>query len=94
MNVADNKEIELLIKLKKQLIAFLDELVEAFPQEADFIIFRIFVADKLPITDIMDYIVKKLWTAPGIDEQDRNTVWSWFALFIAIGKKYKEIKKN
>jgi hypothetical protein len=53
-------EIQLLTQLKKQLVTFLDELIESFPNEPDFVIFRIFVNDRLPIVDIMNYIVKEL----------------------------------
>jgi len=53
-------EIQLLTQLKKQLVTFLDELIESFPDEPDFVIFRIFVNDRLPIVDIMNYIVNEL----------------------------------
>lgn len=53
-------ELELLRQLKEQLVGFLDELIETFPDEPDFVIFRIFVNDRIPITDIMRYIVVNL----------------------------------
>jgi hypothetical protein len=53
-------EIELLIQLKTQLVNFFDELIETFPDETDFIIFRILIKDKVPIIDIMKYIVNDL----------------------------------
>lgn len=49
-------EIELLLQLKNQLVLFFDELIQSFPDETDFIVFRIFVKDRIPITDIMKYI--------------------------------------
>lgn len=55
-----SSEIEILIQLKTQLVNFLDECIETFSQEPDFVIFRIFVKDQIPITDIMDYIIEKL----------------------------------
>lgn len=55
-----SSEIELLIQLRTQLVNFLDELIESFPNEADFVIFRIFVNDRIPIADIMKYIVNNL----------------------------------
>lgn len=55
-----SSEIELLTHLKTQLVNFLDELIESFPKEPDFVIFRIFVNDRLPITDIMKYITINL----------------------------------
>jgi hypothetical protein len=55
-----SSEIELLTQLKTQLVNFLDELIETFPKEPDFVIFRIFVNDRLPIADIMKYITNNL----------------------------------
>ena len=55
-----SSEIELLIQLKKQLVDFLDELIESFPNEPDFVIFRIFVNDRIPIAEIMSYITNNL----------------------------------
>jgi hypothetical protein len=55
-----SSEIEILIQLKTQMVSFLDELIETFPNEPDFVIFRIFVNDRLPIEDIMKYIVNNL----------------------------------
>lgn len=55
-----NTEITLLASLKNQLVAFLDELVETFPNEPDFVIFRIFVQDRIPADKIMEYIVENL----------------------------------
>lgn len=42
------------------MVNFLDELIESFPSEPDFVIFRIFVNDRIPIADIMKYITKNL----------------------------------
>lgn len=55
-----SSEIEILSQLKTQLVNFLDELIESFPNEPDFVIFRIFVNDRLPIIDIMNYITINL----------------------------------
>lgn len=53
-------EIELLTQLKTQLVNFMDELIETFPKEADFVIYRIFINDQIPIIDIMNYIIAEL----------------------------------
>lgn len=55
-----SSELELLIQLKTQMVNFLDELIESFPDEPDFVIFRIFVKDQIPVADIMKYIAIKL----------------------------------
>lgn len=127
-----SSELELLIQLKTQLVAFLDELIESFPSEPDFVIFRIFINDQIPIADVMDYIVtklcplqdmvknrdesfflnnnilfdrlddkksdkvnhfKRLWLSKNVDKEDKEVIWKWFASFILLGNKYKDIKK-
>jgi hypothetical protein len=55
-----SSEVEILTQLRSQLVSFFDELIQAFPKEEDFIIIRIFVKDKIPIMDIMSYIVQNL----------------------------------
>lgn len=53
-------EIDLLIQLKTQLVNFLDELIESFPDEPNFVIFRIFVQDQIPVKTLFEYLVEKL----------------------------------
>jgi hypothetical protein len=129
-----SSELEILIQLKTQLVSFIDELIETFPSEPDFVIFRIFINDQIPIVDIMEYIVsrlcplqdmvknrdesfflnynilfdkfdnkknsekvnhfKRLWLSKNIDKEDKEVLWQWFASFIMLGNKYKEIKKT
>lgn len=127
-----SSELELLIQLKTQLVAFLDELIESFPSEPDFVIFRIFINDQIPIADVMDYIItklcplqdmvknrdesfflnnnilfdrmddkksdkvnhfKRLWLSKNVDKEDKEVIWKWFASFILLGNRYKEVKK-
>ena len=46
-------EIEYLISFRDNMVKFLDELIEQFPHEASFILIRIFVKDKIPITAVL-----------------------------------------
>jgi hypothetical protein len=55
-----SSELDTLVQLKTQLVNFLDELIDSFPNEPDFVIFRIFVNDKIPIESIMKYITENL----------------------------------
>lgn len=55
-----SSSIQLLQTLKTQLLQFFDELISILPNEVDFIAIRFFIKDQVPITDIMDYIIKKL----------------------------------
>jgi hypothetical protein len=52
--------MQLLQVLKTQLLLFFDELIHILPNEQDFIVIRFFIKDQVPISDVMDYIVKKL----------------------------------
>lgn len=127
-----SSELEILIQLKTQLVSFFDELIETFPNEPDFVIFRIFINDQIPITDVMEYIsdklcplqemikkrdekffinynvlfekfdekktgkvnhFKRLWQSGQLDNEDKEILWKWFASFIYLGNKYREIKK-
>lgn len=51
---------QILTILKNELTLFLDELIDMFPEESDFVIFRFFLKDKIPILDIMRYIDENL----------------------------------
>lgn len=84
-------EIELLAKLKKHLVSFLDELIELFPQEKDFVIFRIFVNDQVPITDIMNYITIKLCPLQDmVKSRDENFILNHNILFEKFDQKKSE----
>jgi len=50
-------ETQVLIQFKNSLVSFVDELIEAFPQEPDLIILRIFIKDQVPIQDIVNKFI-------------------------------------
>lgn len=54
------KNAQILHDFKKSLILFLDELVETFPKESDFILLRILVKDQLPVQIIMDSFIEDI----------------------------------
>ena len=47
-------------QFKNALISFLDELIGQFPQEGDLVIFRIFLKDKIAVSNILNYCVLKI----------------------------------
>lgn len=47
-------------EFKKNLVQFFDELIEQFPEEGDFILFRIFIKDQLPIQEVMNYFITSI----------------------------------
>ena len=53
-------ELEILKQFKDTLISFLDELIDQFPKEADLVIFRIFLKDRVPIVNVMNYFMLKI----------------------------------
>ena len=52
-------ELKLLQTFKNQIINFLDELIEQFPTEAEFVIIRIFVKDQIPLGDVLGRFIKE-----------------------------------
>lgn len=50
-------ELEILKQFKNALISFLDELICQFPLEGDLVIFRIFLKDRVPIVNVLNYVV-------------------------------------
>jgi hypothetical protein len=46
--------------LQTNLVAFLDELIEMFPTEGDFVIYRIMVKDRIPIMDVANMMAEYL----------------------------------
>ena len=46
--------------LQTNLVAFLDELIEMFPTEGDFVIYRIMVKDRIPIIDVASMMAEYL----------------------------------
>ena len=49
-------DIQVYQTLHKNLVSFLDELIEIFPNEGDFVVFRIMVKDRIPIIEIARYM--------------------------------------
>ena len=44
-------------QFKTQLVAFLDDLIEQFPMQSEFIVMRIFVKDKIPISTLINQFI-------------------------------------
>lgn len=47
-------DTQILIQFKNTLVSFLDELIEAFPSEAELIVLRIYINDQASIENIMN----------------------------------------
>jgi hypothetical protein len=47
-------------QFRNHLIRFLDELIEQFPNEAHFVIMRIFIKDQIPIADVIGRFIRDI----------------------------------
>jgi hypothetical protein len=56
----DQGKIYLMQEFRTQLVSFLDELIEQFPKEGDFVLIRIFIKDQLPIPDVLGRYIRDL----------------------------------
>lgn len=57
------KEVEICNLLKKNMIEFLDELIDQFEQEPepDLIIMRFFIHEQIPVADIMNRFIQHVY---------------------------------
>lgn len=44
----------ILIHFRNQLVSFCDELIRQFPDEGDFVVFKLFITSQVPIKTIME----------------------------------------
>jgi hypothetical protein len=56
----DSIKIQLMYEFRNQLINFLDELIEQFPEESDLYIIRIFLKDQIPVYDVLGRYIRDL----------------------------------
>lgn len=56
-----DKQIELLHLFKKNMVDFIDELIEQFEEEGDLIVMRFFFSEQLPIEHIMNHFIKYIY---------------------------------
>jgi len=47
-------------EFRHQLVVFLDELIEQFPHEGDFVLIRIFIKDQIPVADVIGRFIRDL----------------------------------
>jgi hypothetical protein len=82
-------ELDILKQFKANLVHFLDELIEQFPQEADFVLVRIFVKDQAEIQGLMNNFIKSVlpYKEQVIDRNDQFFLSDKFTLLNGIGNK-------
>jgi hypothetical protein len=60
MKTDDSIKMHLMYEFRNQLINFLDELIEQFPEESDLYIIRIFLKDQVPVYDVLGRYIRDL----------------------------------
>jgi len=60
MENKEEKKLNLIREFRMQLVSFLDELIEQFPEEGEFVIIRIFVKDQMPMADVLGRYIRDL----------------------------------
>ena len=83
-------EIEILKQFKNALINFLDELISQFQSEGDLVIFRIFLKDRVPIVNVVNYFVLNILPIKQmIKDRNEDFFLNKFKLFEEIGNTGK-----
>lgn len=83
-------EIEILKQFKNALINFLDELISQFQAEGDLVIFRIFLKDRVPIVNVVNYFVLNILPIKQmIKDRNEDFFLNKFKLFEEIGNTGK-----
>lgn len=59
MDEESNKLI-LMQKFRDQLVTFLDEIIDQFPTECDFVLIRMFIKDQIPVHDILGRFIRDI----------------------------------
>jgi hypothetical protein len=69
----ESVKMQLMYEFRNQLINFLDELIEQFPEESDLYIIRIFLKDQIPVYDVLGRYIRDLLTLKKIvDKRDES----------------------
>jgi hypothetical protein len=86
---------EILKQFKNALISFLDELIEQFPFEGDMVIFRIFLKDRVPIINIINYFISSILPLEKmVKDKDEDFFLNKCDLFESIGGVSEKGKVN
>lgn len=56
----EDRKLFLMQQFRDSLVKFVDELIEQYPNEPDFILIRIFIKDQIPMTDILGKFIRDL----------------------------------
>ena len=62
-------QVQAMHTLHKNLVSFFDELIDMFPSEGDFVVYRILVKDRVPMTEIVNYMSMYLLPEKDVSKQ-------------------------
>lgn len=57
---SEEKKLNIIREFRTRLVEFLDELIEQFPHEGEFLIIRIFIKDQVPMADVLGRYIRDL----------------------------------
>jgi hypothetical protein len=60
MDDSERGKIYYMKEFRNHLVQFLDELIEQFPRESNFVIMRIFIKDQVPVTDVIGRFIRDI----------------------------------
>jgi len=58
MEAIEKGKLYYIQEFRNQLVDFLDELIEQFPRESQFVIMRIFIKDQVPAIDVLGRFIR------------------------------------
>ncbi len=56
----ESNKLTLMQKFRDQLVTFLDEIIDQFPTECDFVLIRMFIKDQIPVHDILGRFIRDI----------------------------------
>lgn len=56
----ESEKLTLMKDFREQLVNFLDEIIEQFPMESDFVLIRMFIKDQVPVHDVLGRFIKDI----------------------------------
>jgi hypothetical protein len=69
----EEKKLNIIREFRARLVEFLDELIEQFPHEGEFVIIRIFIKDQVPMADVLGRFIRDLLPfADQVKARDEN----------------------
>jgi hypothetical protein len=91
-------ELKSYTDLHKTIVAFLDEIIDMFPKEGDFVALRIMVNDRFPVTSIVKHFQKSILPEKELIRKRDKSFFYKNTLFVPFGdvrsKKLQNIFHN